>query len=184
MTHPMRNICVRDPEPYQQSALLRHASVVALLLFAACGSGNGHDKDASVDTPDIDPAPVKCDSTSRFGPPTMLAGLGSGSWNGPRLSEDELTMYLSGTPTSGTDADLWVTSRMSRQSSFGTPVKLAISLSDANDRFPTISADGRTIIFDWVRLFHDRPDECKFDHLTSRRWGRLDPSGLGASPFA
>jgi len=36
----------------------------------------------------------------------------------------------------------------------------------------------------WVRLFHDRPDECKFDHLTSRRWGRLDPSGLGASPFA
>jgi hypothetical protein len=121
-------------------------SAVAVLLIGACGSVESSTRDASMERVDASPE-LRCDPFAPFGTPTMLPGLAGGSWIGPRLLDDELTMFLSGSQTGSTVSDLWVTSRASRQAPFGTPVKLAIS-SSAQDNFPTVSAHGRAIVFD------------------------------------
>ena len=90
----------------------------------------------------------RCEEATPFGAPAIVPGLASGRWFSPRLSDDELTLYLAGSESGGAvPDDLWVASRASRRSSFGAPVKLAIS-SSSSDLFPTVSGDGRTIVFD------------------------------------
>ena len=72
----------------------------------------------------------------------------------PKLSTDGLTLLFGSNQLDGGDlTDIYMTTRETTQSAWGTPVKLGSSVNSPDDEdWPCISTDGRTLLFE-----SDRP---------------------------
>lgn len=101
------------------------------------------DADASV--PDAAP---RCDRKKPFGPPAVVPGLGTPAEEfGVGLTPDERTAYFASNRVLGSGFDLYVATRSGADAPFG-PAKRIDELATANDdRHPSISADGTTLVF-------------------------------------
>ncbi len=97
---------------------------------------------------------AKADFT--FGTPTNLGPPVNTSANdgGPSISADGLSLYFkSRRPGGYGDWDLWVTTRITKNAEWGTPVHLGSTVnSSAGEKGPSISADGLSLFF-----YSDRP---------------------------
>jgi len=99
----------------------------------------------------------------------------------PSLSSDGLTLYFSdlysGTPRLGGvgGADIWMTTRKSRNDTWTTPVNLGAPInSSAMDLSPTVSGDGLILVFASSRAGTSGP----YDLWMSTRATVQDPWGL------
>ncbi len=87
---------------------------------------------------------------SPWGPPVRLgllpSGGGSGSWD-PRISADGLALFFdSDYVTAALFPDIWLTTRTSTDSKWGTPILLGPEINtQAGETTPSISADGSTL---------------------------------------
>src|SRR5205823_1080927 len=119
---------------------------IALLSCVSCGNGfptltagdAGGEGGAS------------CDPTKPFGAPVLVPMSDPGSYDfSPYLSDDELTMYFAGARTDGsTSSDIFVTTRPTMASSFGTVTLVSVSApAPVNDNAPAITSDGLTLYF-------------------------------------
>jgi hypothetical protein len=72
----------------------------------------------------------------------------------PRLSRDGLSLYFHSNRSGGWGGvDIWVATRPTLGTPFGTPVNLGPAInSSGDDGVPIISADNRTLVFDSSRL--------------------------------
>jgi hypothetical protein len=138
----------------QHAALM---SSLALAISAGCGNVSSDspspdaEPDAAVDAaPDAVPEVARCAHDRPFARPVPVAGVAAGAWTGVRLSDDELTLYASGTLASGAQSDLFVARRKRREDAFDMTVATPplMTSSPGDDRFPTVSADGKTLVFD------------------------------------
>jgi len=91
-----------------------------------------------------------------WGPPTNLGSTVNSPYSDsyPSLSSDGLTLYFSdaysGSPRPGGlgGGDIWMTTRPSRNASWGAPVNMGAPINSSNlDISPTISGDGLTLVF-------------------------------------
>jgi Tol biopolymer transport system component len=121
------------------------------LMLAACGGDPA--------TPDAMPdAAPRCDPNAPFGAGVPVEGLSSPTLDdyGARFSSDELTVVF--TRRQATDvSDLYTATRTTRDGAFSTPELLATVNSVNSDRWPTMSPDGLTLLFDSDRgtgIFH------------------------------
>ncbi len=108
-------------------------------------------------TPPGNPPVGTCDLTKPFAAPVEVTGLAAGqSFATPRLSRDELTLYV--TTQSGSTSRISKVMRPSLSAPFGAPAVLGAQSSTAtNDNDPTVSADGATLWFSSERVSgHDR----------------------------
>lgn len=98
-------------------------------------------------TPPGMPPVATCDLAKSFAAPVEVTGLPAGqSFATPRLSRDELTMFV--TTRSTAASRISKTVRTSLVAPFGAPMVLdAQSSPSANDNDPTVSADGATLWF-------------------------------------
>jgi beta-lactamase regulating signal transducer with metallopeptidase domain/Tol biopolymer transport system component len=94
---------------------------------------------------------VRADQPPIFGNPTNLGPMVNSSDDefDPSISADELSLYFNSyRPGSLGEADIWVTTRKSKDGSWGTPVNLGPTVnSSANETAPDISTDGLSIYF-------------------------------------
>jgi|SRR4051794_12660255 len=105
--------------------------------------------DGAPDVPPADAA-LMCDPMAKFDVPVPILGLpmpGVAAEHAPRLSQDELTIYFSGLLSGGTDVNLYVAHRKSRDDNFDQPTPLAVVNSSAVDIFPTVTSDELTLWF-------------------------------------
>jgi hypothetical protein len=102
------------------------------------------------------PVAATCDPTKPFGAPMPVMGLSTMSMieGTVRLSPDELTAYFGGTAT-GTNGELYVTHRATRDEAFATPTLMAAENSPADEADPAVSADGLTLWFSSVRAANE-----------------------------
>jgi len=98
------------------------------------------------------PPVATCDLTRSFAAPLEVTGLPVGlSFATPRLSRDELTLYV--TTRSGDTSRISKVVRPSLVAPFGAPTVLdAQSSTGTNDNDPTVSADGATLWFSSERI--------------------------------
>ena len=129
--------------------------VALALALAGCGKvGGTPDAAPSIDAASKDAASdaahvAICDPTAVFGSPALLPGFSTSADEvAPRLSQDELTLYFSSNPAAVTQAhDLYIAQRNRVQDPFGEAHALEPLNSAAEDYDPTLSADGKTLIF-------------------------------------
>lgn len=92
-------------------------------------------------------APVACDVSSPFGTPVLLTGVdGMGSNGEGRLSPDELTIYFY-SDRSGNN-DIFMATRPSRTSAFGTPQALTSVNTTGAEGWPSPTADGLSLFLE------------------------------------
>ena len=118
-----------------------------------------------------------------WGPPANLGAAVNGPYSEsyPSLSSDGLTLYFSdaytGTARPGGlgGGDIWITTRPSRDVSWGAPVNVGAPINGSNlDMSPTISGDGLTLVFN----SRDRAGGFgSWDLWMSTRAGVQDPWG-------
>lgn len=127
--------------------------LVSCSLFFACGSvaPPAHHTDASTthDAPGdaVDVPAARCNPSAPFGAPVEMTDLNSGySDEGATLSPDELTVYFDSSRPGGLGGyDLYVATRAQRTDPFSAPALLAGVNTSANERNPTVTADGLTL---------------------------------------
>jgi hypothetical protein len=121
---------------------------------AAADSGDAATRDA-FDAPPDAPADSPgeagpCDPSHAFGAPVLVQELTSQgtSWDySAHLSPDELTVYFASTRPGGVgEADLYVATRASKTDPFGAPVLMPNVNTPQSDEFPSVSADGLTLV--------------------------------------
>jgi hypothetical protein len=132
-------------------------------LFAACALAGmaGCGKVTSTTSADAADGAPTCDPLARFDPPVPIPGLeipGVVALGTPRLSTDELTLYLDGA-ASGQAANLYVTHRSTRADLFETPAPVMAAASMFGSGNASLSGDGRTL---WLTI---RPSSTEGYHL-------------------
>ncbi|HCO94118.1 MAG TPA: hypothetical protein DIU00_09235 [Phycisphaerales bacterium] len=94
---------------------------------------------------------ARADADRTFGNPTNLGATVNSSAKefDPSISADELSLYFNSyRPDSLGEADIWVTTRKSKDVSWGAPVNLGPTVnSSANETAPDISTDGLSLYF-------------------------------------
>jgi hypothetical protein len=109
------------------------------LVVTGCG-GDPETVDAPVAGP-------RCDPTSAFGAPELIASLSSDLDDATaRLSPDELTVVFS--RRTGSFWDLWTSARPSIDEPFAAPSLLTTVNSVNNEVWPALSPDGLVLMFD------------------------------------
>jgi hypothetical protein len=107
--------------------------------------------DAATDAAPPMDASAPCDPTKPFGDPHVVKELSSPGHDGAvALSADGRTAYVSAlrSDLGATTWDLYVATRHDTQSPFSPPERLDdLSTPDYAEFFPTLSADGRTLIY-------------------------------------
>ncbi len=99
---------------------------------------------ATVDAPVAGP---RCDPTSAFGAPELIASLSSDLDDATaRFSQDELTVVFS--RRTGSFFDLWTSTRPSLDEPFAAPSLMTTVNSVNNEAWPTLSPDGLVLMFD------------------------------------
>lgn len=89
-------------------------------------------------------------SGGTFGAPMAASELSIGdAW--VSLATDDLTLYLQHDQMGGTGNDLYITTRSTRSSSFAPPDQIPELSSAFDDDDPSISRDGRTLVFSSYR---------------------------------
>jgi len=130
--------------------------IALALALAGCGSvGGAADAALSIDAATGDDAAADatrvaiCDPTAAFDTPGLLRGFSTSADEvAPRLSQDELTLYFSSNPAAATQAhDLYVAQRSRVEDPFGSAMPLTPINSTAEDYDPSLSADGKTLVF-------------------------------------
>ena len=101
----------------------------------------------------------------------------AGPETSPSLSADGLELYFSDGIMSNASADLWVSTRASKDDPWGQPVKLAAPVNSANgEDCPCISADGLSLYF-----LSNRPgvssNPGNTDVFVATRPSKIDPWG-------
>ncbi len=137
-------------------------------VLVACGKVSSKSPDAAVggDGPRIDsPKPIDastiCNPTGTFDAPVVVTNYASttDTEQTSRLSPDELTMYISGRWNGATTTHIYSVTRAATSDNFSAPpTELAIVNSTANDWDPTISSDGKTLMFGSQRNANDGND--------------------------
>jgi hypothetical protein len=126
------------------SGLTRVTSVLAGAVVAV-GAGCGSDP-AAPDAMTIDAA--GCDPSAPFGAPVAVMGINSELDDvSARLSPDERTVVFARRRVSGV-YDLFTASRPTRLDAFAAPSLLATVNSVNTDRWPSLSPDGRLLVFE------------------------------------
>ena len=146
--------------------MLALAAVVPVAVAAACTGSDPEvllltdgDDDAATDastgedvtsTPDaaVDAGP-RCNPNAPFQTPLPFEGVGTADHElSASLSEDELTMYFSRRALdAGANSELYVTTRTSREATFGPATLLAIVNSPYEDDNITTTGDALTVFF-------------------------------------
>ncbi len=92
-----------------------------------------------------------CNLSRSFGEPVPVPGEVNTAMDevAPRLSADELTLYFArhAADTPGALNDIYIASRSSLTTPFGTPAPLAINTASANEMDPMVATDGLTLFF-------------------------------------
>lgn len=134
------------------------------LVAVGCGGDP-----AAVDAP-IDAGP-RCDPTSAFGEPELIASLASDLDDATaRLSSDELVVVFS--RRTGSFYDLWTSARPSIDEPFAAPSLLTSVNSVNNELWPSLSPDGLVLMFD-----ADRGTPGTYRIWSSMRASTTDPFG-------
>jgi hypothetical protein len=121
-------------------------SLAVAPLGAACGSDP-----ALLDAP-IDVVVARCNPDAPFGAPQPVAGLNTELGDtSARFTPDELTVVFSRRASNNT-FNLFTASRASIDAAFDTPTLLTTVNSVASDVWPTLSPDGRLLLFDSDRV--------------------------------
>jgi hypothetical protein len=109
---------------------------------------SGVDDASNADGSALDAGP-RCNPTAPFQTPAPMDGVGSPDHElSASLSEDELTMYFSRRALdAGSNSELYVTTRTSRDATFGPPTLLAIVNSPYEDDNITTTGDALTVYF-------------------------------------
>jgi Tol biopolymer transport system component len=117
------------------------ALAAVVIVAAACGSDP-----AAPDAMTVDAA--ACDPSAPFGPPVAVMGINSDLDDvSARFSPDERTVVFARARASGV-FDMFTASRPSRLDAFATPSLLATVNSVNTDRWPSLSPDGRLLVFE------------------------------------
>jgi len=110
--------------------------------------------DAAVDSSvvgdaDAEAAAPPCDLSKPFDAPVPVGGVNTAAnEEGAQLSPDELTIYFASDKAGGTGGlDLYVATRSSTASDFGSATPLGPLQSSSNDTWPSVTADGKTLVF-------------------------------------
>jgi hypothetical protein len=144
-------------------------------------------------------AELPCDPSRRFGPPTLVAGLGNPmakSVAGLRLSPDSLIGYFhadrpAGVGPSGMFMDLYTATRRAPRAPFENVVPLGDSTinTPAEETDPTVSGDGLTLVFvrgvgGDTRLYHARRNTSDGSFIFAGPVFAASPSaGYDHTPF-
>jgi Tol biopolymer transport system component len=121
--------------------------LMALALITACGYpplgpvGDAPNTDASM--PD---ASSICDPTGTFDAPVLLTGVNMASNGPPRLTADELELYLS------LNTNIYRAQRSTTSEPFGAPIALTQLNTAAQESDPGVSSDGLMLFFDSNRV--------------------------------
>lgn len=117
------------------------------------GSGGG--PDAADDASDSDGAAdagPRCDKTKDFGTPTPVQGLPALDGLDGRLSPDERTIYFTALHDAGTgNAQIYWATRPNEDAPFESPALVPGVNSSFLDQSPSISDDGRLLVFTSTR---------------------------------
>jgi WD40-like Beta Propeller Repeat len=137
------------------------------------------DADLKIDGPSSDTNRV-CDPTGKFDAPlpVMEIAISGLSEFTPRLSADELTMYL-GTATASGQLALYVAHRARPTDAFGMPIVLPADAStNQNTHDPSVSSDGLTLWLATGRV----PNEGIHIYVSTRTstLAAFGPAGLAA----
>ena len=103
-----------------------------------------------------------------WGPAALVAELSSTSQdNRPNLRSDGLEIFFySSRPGGSGGNDLWTATRASTDATWSAPVNLGATVnSSANDAHPSLSGDGRTLVFDSARTGGSGADDL---YVTTR----------------
>jgi hypothetical protein len=129
---------------------------LALIGGGGCGKVASSEPDAVVMGP-ADARPVdapadaapRCDPTAPFGAPVPVPGFETQVGVGePRLTPDELEIYVGALVAGAATDDLYVARRTSRSEPFGKPAKIAAaSAPDHNENGGFVTTDDRTLMF-------------------------------------
>ncbi len=122
---------------YKKTSRSRWAGAILLLVVLACVVLTN----AYVAKADLD-----------FSTPTNLGPtVNSSAWDlAPNISADGLELFFISTRPGGSgDADIWVTTRATKEDDWGNPVNLGPTVNTLyGDDSPSISSDGSTLYFD------------------------------------
>jgi hypothetical protein len=112
------------------------------------GASSGDARDGSTADGDLPDAGPRCDRKKPFGGAVVVPGLGTpGEEYAVSLTPDEKTVYVASSRVVGAGFDLYVATRSGPDAPFGPAKRIdALSTTD-DDRHPTISADGKTLVF-------------------------------------
>jgi hypothetical protein len=120
---------------------------MALALITACGYpplspvDDAPNADASMPDASMPDASSICDPAGTFDAPVPLAGFNTASNDSPRLTADELELYLSAS------TNIYRAQRSTTSQPFGAPVALSGVNTAANERSPGVSSDGLMLFF-------------------------------------
>lgn len=125
-----------------------------LVVLSGCGRlgfETPHRFDAAGDVTSDDTAQPDaqtiCHSAS-WGTPAVIPALATSSHESdPSLTADELTMFFTGNAGTSQGFAIWTASRATTADAFGSPMLVPELDAAGEDIDPTISADGRTILF-------------------------------------
>lgn len=127
-----------------------HLSLLALVLVGCGDLSSPATVDATVAHDGMRDGPSGCNPDLPFGNVHPVAGLATaGNDEFLSLSPDELTVYISSDLAAPTtpNFDLYSATRGSLTAGFGALAPLTALMTDADDRSPSISADGLTLLF-------------------------------------
>jgi Tol biopolymer transport system component len=123
--------------------------VLAWCVLAGCGRIGFRELSRSDDAFAPGDVTARCAQWSSFAAPVRIAELGSPTddW-GPHIAADDLTIYLFSTRAGSIgNFDLFSATRATATAAFLTPVAMAVVNSTANERMPSVTADGLTLVF-------------------------------------
>lgn len=128
-------------------------SLTTFLIAYVCGACGAGAETPPTDAPrptDAGPA-ARCSPTGAFGAPVALTALDSAAEDlGARFSPDENSLVMS--RTSGTQWDIYSSSRASAGGTFSAPQIVAAANTIYNDLWPSLSPDGLSLVFTSNRL--------------------------------
>lgn len=161
------------------------------LLAYGCDSsyGDASSGDAAVAPARDGEAGAACDPTKPFGAPREVAGLATPAHeSAASLSADELTAYFHADRDGG-NTDLYVATRSSTSAAFVGEARLDVVSSAYLDNHPTVSADGRLLVFGrrtngtWSILYSQRSNTAAPFGAPVAAPAEIDDPGSELQPY-
>jgi hypothetical protein len=118
--------------------------------------------------------------TGPFGPPALIAELGSGGDDDPTLTQDMLEICFDSNRAGGLGSgDIWCATRANAGDPFGAPFAALVLNSDADETTPEFSPDGLSLYFASARAGTAGGLDIYVATRTSRDAGWIAPVRVG-----